>query len=78
MTPSYTDCSHGDVAKAARKLGFVLYEGKNHTKAKLEDGTFVTTIPRHPTVKKPTVHSIVKALKKHGCSQRDIDKVLRC
>lgn len=78
MTPSLTDCSDKDLTKAARKLGFVLFEGKKHTKVKTASGEFVTTIPRHRLIKRPTAKSIVKAFKQHGANAREIEKAIRC
>jgi hypothetical protein len=52
----------------AVKCGFLIFEGKNHTKIKNQKGMFVTTIPRHNCIKRRTAEGIIKALIQAGAN----------
>lgn len=67
MKISVTDCSCKKLVSVARKCGFKIFEGKNHTKVKTVQGKFITTIPRHNRLKKELVRTIIKSFKLAGC-----------
>lgn len=58
---------YNDLVKAAQKCGFLIMEGGKHCKVKTADSEFVTTIPRHNTLKRETVKGIIKAFASAGC-----------
>lgn len=66
MKVNPNDKSGKDLCKVARKLGFNLVEGGNHTKVKMKNGEFVTTIPRHPSINRQLAIKILKQMKKKG------------
>lgn len=61
-----TDCGHAELEKLAIKSGFLLYQGKKHTKVKTRAGSFVAMIPRHEPISKHTVKGIVESMNGHG------------
>jgi len=71
---SLTDCSGAKLSRAAKRLGFVLWEGKKHTKVNKINGEFVTIIPRHSRIKRETARSIVRA----GAEKKDVERIVKC
>jgi hypothetical protein len=48
------------------QAGFLVAEGKKHCKITTLEGQFVTTVPRHPRLKRELVKGVVKALNAQG------------
>jgi len=63
-----SDGSHDKLCRIAVRAGFVLHEGKRHTKVKTTTGEFVTTIPRHNHLKSELVAGAVEAMHAHGAN----------
>jgi len=61
-------CSNADLIKLARKSGFSIIEGKNHTKVQTAQGKFITIIPRHNPVKKNIAKGIIEAFNYFGAN----------
>lgn len=76
--PSFTDCSYDKLCRAARKLGFDLFEGKKHCKVKDDKGNLVTLIPRKNRIKRGTVIGIVDAFVKYGIDEDRVKKIVNC
>ena len=53
------DTSYAELTNIARKCGFSL-SGTKHCKVKTMNGAFVTTIPRHPNIKRETAKDILE------------------
>jgi hypothetical protein len=71
---SLADYSWHKLVNLAHKCGFIIFEGKHHTKIKDRNGCFITTIPRHSRLKRETVRGILEAFKRAGA---DISKKQR-
>lgn len=70
--------SNKRLKKIAQKLGFFVFEGRNHSKVKDENNNFVTTIPRHNNIKKELVNGIIDALIKNSNLPEDkISKIIK-
>ena len=55
------DASYAQLKKIAENCGFDVVETRNkHAKVRTKEGKFITTIPRHNLVIKPTAIEIVK------------------
>ena len=61
-------CSQEKLVRLAIKVGFFVRrrKGRNHTRVEDKSGRYITGIPRHATIKKPTAEGIIKALIKNG------------
>ena len=60
------DCSADRLCRIASQAGFSVVEGKKHCKIVTLGGQFVTTVPRHPRLKRETVRGVIKALNAFG------------
>ena len=61
-----TDCSCDRLLVIAKKLGFVNVGGRKHCKIESVDGQFITLIPRHSHLAKPTVKGILERFNQFG------------
>ncbi|MFH1656779.1 MAG: type II toxin-antitoxin system HicA family toxin [Candidatus Nealsonbacteria bacterium] len=61
------NCSWKKLVNLAKKCGFYIKEGGNHTKVENKEGKFITTIPRKNRLNKHTVNGIIKRFKECGC-----------
>jgi len=62
------NCSHGELVRIAKRSGFVIAEGKKHSKIKTTTGDFVTMIPRHETLHRYTAKGILEDMNDHGAA----------
>ncbi len=76
--PSFADCSYAHFRRAAKSLGFKIYEGKKHAKVKSDNGTFVTMIPRKNRFKKWTAKGIAGDLVSHSSNKKKAAKIVAC
>lgn len=60
------DCSCDKLLTIAKKLGFVNAGGRKHCKIKSVDGQFITLIPRHSRLAKPTAKGILERFNQFG------------
>lgn len=59
--PKFINCNHRDkVIRAIARGGFLISQGANHVIVHRADGSFVSTIPRHPRIKPGTLRAIIK------------------
>ena len=58
--------SNSELLRIAKKCGFSIFHGAKHDKIKTADGRFVTLIPRHSTISRSLVKSIIEALNSNG------------
>lgn len=61
-----TDCSCEKLLRVAEKCGFSVFMSKKHCKIKTAEGRFVTMIPRHSVLAKPTVKGILERFNELG------------
>ena len=62
------NCSHGRLVRLAKRCGFVVFEGKKHSKINMVRGEFVTMIPRHEMLNRHTVKGILEDMNIHGAA----------
>lgn len=60
------DCSGETLIRIAIRCGFKDAGGRKHCKIKTGTGDTVTTIPRHPKIKKETAKAIVERFNEFG------------
>ena len=60
------NASYAQLKKVAEKCGFHTVQRKKHCRVETQKGMWITGIPRHTKVKKPTAKGILESFNKFG------------
>ena len=72
MKRSATDYTGKALEKVARKLGYIIVEGKRHTRVYDSEDRYITTLPRGK-IKKGTLSAILRQM---GLTETELKKLL--
>lgn len=68
LSVNTASCSHGELVRIAKRSGFMIVEGKKHSKVKTTRGEFVTMIPRHEILNRHTAKGILEDMNADGAA----------